>query len=315
MSLSDIGSFFGGIGDSIGNIFSGGSSGSPDLTSPDVNVPDTSSTLPGLDTGMNVTPLSFANSATTTPGISTTPYNLGGVAAPSDVTSFLNGSTSTSSTPFSALNPTGENQGQGPTASLGASISGQQQSSGSSNDILQALGLGTGNQGLDKTLLTAGVSGGGLLANLLMGGGSTSAEKSLKNIAGAQSAQGQQLENYLATGTLPPGAQQWVNDQTQANQAAIRAQFAQQGLTGSSMEQEALANAQNQATETMFQIASSLLNSGISETNASGTLYNYLMQAQNQDQQQVSSAIQNFVSSLAGGGSPNAVTLNLAGKT
>lgn len=317
--------------DDIGSLFGGGSSSSDlsNVTVPPPTLPDMSSfggdnsqfTIPDSWTSMNVTPSSLAASSpgsssgsSSFPGIQTTPYNVGGQGAPSAATSFITpGSTSSASTPFSAVAPFGSginfNQAPDLTNIPSASPSGGGQGS-SNGSILDLLGLGTGSASTDKTLLGAGVSGAGLLTNLLMGSPASSAEKQLKNIAGTQNAQGQQLENYLASGTLPPGAQQWVDQQTQANQAAIRAKYAANGLSGSTMEQQELNNVNTQATESMFQIASSLLNSGISETNASGTLYNYLLNAENADQAQVSQAIQNFVSSLGGGGT-NGLTLSL----
>lgn len=178
----------------------------------------------------------------------------------------------------------------------------------SSGGILQTLGLG--NTGV-ADLLKGGVAGGGLLYNLLEGSPSASAEKSLKNIAGQQTAQGQQLESYIANGTLPPGAQQWVNQQTAGQKAAIRSKYAQLGMNGSTAEQQELSQVDAAATSQMFTIASQLLNTGVNETNASGTLYNYLLQAQNADAKDMSSAIQNFVASLGGSGSGGGTTIKI----
>lgn len=306
---------FSGLGD-----FGGGSSMGSYSDNPVSTPGDTSSfsnagnnynfSLPDHMTSMNTTASSFAMPSSGSPGIQTTSYNIGGQGAPT-ASSLAQGAANSPSSPMSAIAGDIPNAVPGTsqyTSDL-ASASGAVQGQGnpapppSSGSILDFLGLGTGNGQLDKSLFSGAIGGAGLATNLLMGSPSSSAEKSLKNIAGAQSAQGQQLENYLASGTLPPGAQQWVNQQTQANQAAIRSQYAASGLSGSSMEQAALAKANENATTQMFQIASSLLDAGINETNASGTLYNYLMQQQNADAKDVSSAIQNFVASLAGGGS------------
>lgn len=175
-----------------------------------------------------------------------------------------------------------------------------------SQSIMDSLGLS------NKDLLKGGISGAGLVANLAMGGGSNSAEKQLKGIAAGQSAQGQQLQSYLASGTLPPGAQQWVDNQTAAQKASIKSKYANLGMSGSTAETQELNQVDANASAQMFQIATELLNTGVSETGASGTLYNYLMQAQNADQKDVSGAIQNFVTSLAGGSDkPKSINVNL----
>lgn len=171
--------------------------------------------------------------------------------------------------------------------------------SSSVQKILSSLGLGGASTG---DLIKGAAAGGGLLYNLLSPSPSASAEKSLKGIAGQQSAQGAQLESYLANGTLPPGAQQWVDTQTAAQKAAIRGKYATLGMSGSTVEMQELNNVDQMAASHMFEIASQLLSTGIQETNASGTLYNYLMQAQNADQKEVTDAIQNFVGSLGGSG-------------
>jgi hypothetical protein len=83
-----------------------------------------------------------------------------------------------------------------------------------------------------------------------------------ENVAGAQqqqfqtlSAEGQQLEQPLLTGQLPPGWQAVIDQQL--NQ--IRAQYARLGLTGSTMEAQDLATAQ---TTGALSIAQQLANSG-----------------------------------------------------
>lgn len=178
-------------------------------------------------------------------------------------------------------------------------------SSPATKSIMESLGLS------GKDLLKAGISGGGLLTSLAMGSPTSGAEKQLKSMASSQGAQGQQLQSYIANGTLPPGAQQWVDNQSAAQSASIRAKYANLGMSGSTAEMQELNQVQANAASQMFQIASELLNTGITETNASGTLYNYLMQAEDANQKDVSSAIQNFVASLSGGGAPKSINVNI----
>lgn len=319
--------FFGG-GDSSPNQFSENPTGTPgfsqsstdfnnlpsmdftNLPAPSQNSENPGGTPLGLDFSntFGFTPSSFTSpsapsgSTFNQPGITQQPNSLGGTAAPT-LPGLNTGQAPQSTTTQSAGSGTLPGGSTGPNVGVYPAAPAQTSGGSSADSILGLLGLGTGSSGIDNKLLGAGVSGAGLLTDLLSGSPSASAEKQLKNIAGQQNSQGQQLESYLANGTLPPGAQQWVNQQTQAQKAAIRAQYAASGESGSTMEAQALNQVDAAATSQMFTIASQLLNTGISETNASGTLYNYLMQAQNADAKDVSAAIQNFVGSLGGGGS------------
>lgn len=229
------------------------------------------------------------------PSLITQPNNLGGVA------NFTTGMDMPAGSQSSAISG-GAAYPSGDGVSPKVDMQGPQTNK-PADSILDMLGLGTGNSGLDGKLFGAGVSGLGLAANLAMSGGMGDAQGKLNSLAGQQNAQGQQLQSYLANGTLPPGAQQWVNQQTEAQKAAIRAKHAQTGTTGSSMEVQELNQVEQAATAQMFTLASKLLETGITQTNSSGQLYNYLMQQENQDNKEVSDAISNFVSSLAGGGS------------
>lgn len=236
-------------------------------------------------------------------------------------TSFMNpGSTTQAANAFSSLNSVNPaslssiNYTSGAPTSDTSAVSNTTQLPGNPNTpqnansggVMGALGLNKANP------LGVLAAGGGLLYNAIEGSPSSSAEKNIKNLANSQNAQGQQLESYINNGTLPPGAQQWVNQQTAAQTAAIKAKYAQLGMSGSTPEAEELNNVQSQATSQMFTIASQLLNTGVTESNASGTLYNYLMNAENADTQDISKAVQNFVAAMAGGsGAGQNISLSL----
>lgn len=166
---------------------------------------------------------------------------------------------------------------------------------------MQSLGLSGSGSPSTGNLLGSLLSGGALAYKALDGTGSSSAEKAVKGEAANANAQGQQLESYLANGTLPPGAQQYVNQQVAAQQASIKSKYAQLGMTGSTAEAQELSNVNTQAQAQMFQIANDLYQTGVSQTGASATLYNTLLNAQNADNASMGSAIQNFAASLAGG--------------
>lgn len=294
--LDQLGGFFGGL---FGGDDSGSSPGSNASPSPSSNAsPSDVTSIGGTPTTFgfnNVGTGSFVPSGSSPIPINFTPSSLDQL------------STGVSADPTSATSSlTDANSGAQSAAAAAPTDPTNQKST--TQSILASLGLGNVTDG---EALKGLVAGGGLAYNLIEGSPSSSAEKSLKSIAGQQSAQGQQLESYITNGTLPPGAQQWVDSQTAAQKAAIRGKYAQLGMTGSTAETQELNGVDQQASAQMFTLASDLLNTGVNETNASGTLYNYLMNAENADQKDVTSAIQNFVSSLGGGGSSNGVNINL----
>lgn len=169
--------------------------------------------------------------------------------------------------------------------------------------ILQSLGITNKDGGVAASTgdILKGLVGGGELIKSLVDSGPSSVEKAVQSMAQNANAQGTQLESYLANGTLPPGAQQYVDQQTAAQKASIMSKYAQMGMTGSTAEAQELANVASQAQAQMFQLASTLYQNGVSQTGASSQLYQTLMNAQNQDNTDIGNAISNFVSSLGGG--------------
>ena len=159
-------------------------------------------------------------------------------------------------------------------------------------------------------LSALGVAGTALKGNQLAKG-----EKQLQQEAAGMQGQGAQLENYLQTGTLPPGVQTSINQSTEAAKASIRSEYAARGMSGSSAEQQDLANADAQARTQGASIAMQLLNTGINESSLSAQLYEKIMQNSMQNDQNLQSAITGFASSMAGT-SPNSkggININLNG--
>jgi len=108
--------------------------------------------------------------------------------------------------------------------------------------------------------------------------------------------QGQQLTSYLASGALPPGVQQSINQATAAAQAQIRSHYAARGMSGSSAEAQDLQAIQNQAASQGATIAEQLYKQGISDMGLSEQIYAQLMaQAGAQDRQAMQA-----ISTLAG---------------
>lgn len=167
-----------------------------------------------------------------------------------------------------------------------------------------------GGSVLDKALSSLSsnplplLAGGGLLLESALQKpiSQTPEAKPLEAAAGRTGALGANLSSYLQTGTLPPGAAAAVNNATAAEKANIRSSFASLGLTGSTMEAQALNQAdQNKAAQT-FQIGDQLLSQGAQFTNISDQLYQQILQETLQQDQAFQQALGTFASGLAGAG-------------
>jgi hypothetical protein len=154
------------------------------------------------------------------------------------------------------------------------------------------------------------ISAGGLALSALKGGNNststggvgTGAGANLASEAAQQQTQGAQLEGYLQSGTLPAGLQAGLNQQLNSAIAAIKSRYASMGLSGSSAEQQDIANAQAQAQAASAQQAEQLLSVGINETGMSSQLYNDIIKNQVANDTGLSSAIANFAAAAGGGG-------------
>jgi len=123
---------------------------------------------------------------------------------------------------------------------------------------------------------------------------------------GAQlAASNQQLENTLTsplvTGKLPEGQQQSINQGVQDAQTAIRAKYAQLGLSGSTAEMDALNHAaavgQQQAAaleQSMAQMGIQAGSAAAQDLGVSETVYNNIMQAVLNQDTQFQNALTNF---------------------
>jgi hypothetical protein len=125
-------------------------------------------------------------------------------------------------------------------------------------------------------------------------------ESNVQGTAAALDAQGTALANYLQTGTLPPGAQASINQAAAAATAAVRSQYASMGDSGSSAEAQDIANVQERAVVQATDLATRLLQTGISEQQASASMYGDLMNQSLQQDADLSSAIGNFAAAAAG---------------
>lgn len=149
----------------------------------------------------------------------------------------------------------------------------------------------------------AALSGVGLGIDALKNGSTLKGEKQISAEAGQLAGQGQQLQQYLNSGTLPPGLQTGIKQATDSAKATIRSQYAAKGMSGSSAEQQDLANADKAAQAQGAQLGLQLMQTGISETGMASQLYEQILQSALQKDQNLGSAISSFASA-AGGGTP-----------
>ena len=124
----------------------------------------------------------------------------------------------------------------------------------------------------------------------------------LNNIAGQAESNSSTLINAELSGKLPPGASAGVQQGLEAAQAQIRSQFAGMGLSGSSAEADALANASQAASAQSFQIASTMAQQGISIAGLPASIYEAITQQVLGQDTQFQNAIVNFATAAGGGG-------------
>lgn len=149
--------------------------------------------------------------------------------------------------------------------------------------------------------LSAAGSVGGLALTALQGDKQTASEKTLSSIANQQQAQSQQFANYLTSGTLPPGLQAKVDQATKAAEASIKSKYASMGMSGSSAEAQDLANANMNAVAVGADMATQLLNASFNQSGTAVGIYKQLMGQETTNDANLSNAIVNFFSMLAGG--------------
>jgi hypothetical protein len=142
----------------------------------------------------------------------------------------------------------------------------------------------------------------------------------LGSTAGNLTTQGTTIANDAAAGKLPPGLEQQLTTAAASAKATIRSQYASRGMSGSSAEQQDLANVDNQIAaqrgtlaQSLLQqgiaeqqqgasLASTLLSTGISETGLSTALYESILKDSLAQDASLSDALAKFAAGLAGGG-------------
>lgn len=122
----------------------------------------------------------------------------------------------------------------------------------------------------------------------------------LKSQADTMAAQGTQLQSYLTSGTLPPGAQTAIDQALNAAAAKIRSDYAARGMTGSSAETQDLNSLQLQGKAQAFDMASKLLQTGVNESGLASQIYENLVGINTKQAASMGGAIGNLAAALAG---------------
>jgi hypothetical protein len=173
------------------------------------------------------------------------------------------------------------------------------ESQGSSVPGLDYINSQLGSNITGKDLLKTGMPLAELGVSSLMSGASGS-EKNLRNEANTLNGQANTLESYLNTGTLPAAQQASLDSATQKAKAQLRNSYGQMGLSGSTMEAQALSNVDTKAQAQAYNIAAGLYKTGLSEAGMSNSIYEQLMKSEQQQDQALSSAISKVVSGMVG---------------
>jgi hypothetical protein len=158
------------------------------------------------------------------------------------------------------------------------------------------------NLGTLKSVAPLAASGIGLLMSAQEGNKQPANYQTLENQAGQLANQGNQLQGYLTGGTLPPGVQAGLDQAHQSAAATIKSQYAARGMSGSSAEAEDLANLNATVVAQGAQIATNLLQQGVSESEFSSQMYEQLMQTSIQQDKDLSASIASFAGALGGMG-------------
>jgi hypothetical protein len=249
----------------------------------------------GLSSDISNT-LGFGTGTTAAAGTAT------GAAAPVSANVFGSGYAGGGALPLTPTNVSGTAGGGGVLSNLfgGGATPAATELAGAGGAAARTAATAGGGGGLfSGGLLRTALAATPLALDLLRGNQQYKGENQLEQSAAQLSAQGSQLQNYLQTGTLPPGAQASINQAVAASQAAIRSQYASLGLSDSSAEAQDLAYAQTQGATQALNYAQSLLGTGISETNMSNALYQAIMNQSLQEDGQLSSAIGTFAAAAA----------------
>lgn len=146
----------------------------------------------------------------------------------------------------------------------------------------------------------AALQGAGMLYSSTKGGLPPEAA-ALKKQAEMLASRGNELTSYLFSGQLPPGAKSSLDKATASAKAAIKSQFANLGISGSTMEVDALNQVDQNAASMMFNITNDMLRTGLQATGLSSQLYQALLGSETARDKDLQDSIANFALAAGGG--------------
>lgn len=295
---------FAGLGNVLGGLFGSPTSAPGTDIGATATTPLTPAATPAApDLGSAVTPGAVSGAAAAAnpvPNASGTPDLMGGPAItppPTDATA------TTPSATAAAPGVTSVGQLSEPSITGGAPSS------------LMTKLFGTGGGAGSPSLLGKGgilpqlVGGGAIIKDLASAGQLPKGSNQLLSEAGTQAGL---AKSYAAQaegegqGILPAGAQALVQQNLDANVAAIKTKYAGLGMSGSSAETQDINAARNQALAQTFAIGQSLAQSGLQEvTSSSGleaNILNQIMNAETAQNTQLGDALASFAGASVDGG-------------
>ena len=177
--------------------------------------------------------------------------------------------------------------------------------------------------GISNSSLGAATAGVGLLNNLTNGNQAPAGSPALNATATAanttaaqQTAAGTALQQYIASGTLPAGYEDQVQQAAQSARQTIISNYANRGLPTDPTRNSALAQEltqvdarlpamREQLAQQLATAGTGMVANGLQATGISSGIYQNLANLQNSQQQQRAQAIANFASSLNSGTRPS----------
>ncbi len=143
-----------------------------------------------------------------------------------------------------------------------------------------------------------------LAIDMLKGTSLPSAGTALQSQGADAASQGRTLTAFRQSGTLPAGLQSVVDANTNAAVAKIRSSYANLGLSGSTMESQAIEQAKQGASGQVAEIANQLAQQGMQWSGLASEDSARVLSAQMQQDQQFQNSLALFARGLAGGMNP-----------
>jgi len=156
---------------------------------------------------------------------------------------------------------------------------------------------------LGKTLTSPStlIAGGAAALPLIMGQGKIPGLSSLQANANFLNTTGQQMADSLRTGMLPAGAQAGLDASARAAKAQVASTYASMGLSGSSMEADAMANIDQRVAAQRYQELVDATKTGLDAVGQASPLYTTIMNTQIAQDKATQDAIARLAAALAGG--------------